>query len=225
MPECSEGHCPPVVQRGHSPLLRNDTTCLSVYLFVSAAPSLQFSFSPSFSLHQGRKPGYFSFLDPFSPAVWLFMLLAYLAVSCVLFLAARSIHYITHCTDSLQLTSVLTRHLSCWTRVACHIMEFFLPYIIFCGQFDRNWKTGGDLNDITEVHYCAAAWPQGYFMVPVSTHQAKPLRVVQPSPVSARAQGHVGEPVHSWKQPVVPCWRLHAAGIRDNAQSSVHQMC
>ncbi|XP_016161060.1 PREDICTED: glutamate receptor ionotropic, kainate 5-like, partial [Ficedula albicollis] len=37
---------------------------------------------------QGRKPGYFSFLDPFSPAVWLFMLLAYLAVSCVLFLAA-----------------------------------------------------------------------------------------------------------------------------------------
>lgn len=38
---------------------------------------------------QGRKPGYFSFLDPFSPAVWLFMLLAYLAVSCVLFLAAR----------------------------------------------------------------------------------------------------------------------------------------
>lgn len=42
----------------------------------------------TFSL-QGRKPGYFSFLDPFSPAVWLFMLLAYLAVSCVLFLAAR----------------------------------------------------------------------------------------------------------------------------------------
>ena len=39
--------------------------------------------------HQGRKPGYFSFLDPFSPAGWLFMLLAYLAVSCVLFLAAR----------------------------------------------------------------------------------------------------------------------------------------
>ncbi|XP_048007908.1 glutamate receptor ionotropic, kainate 5-like isoform X3 [Megalobrama amblycephala] len=37
----------------------------------------------------GRKPGYFSFLDPFSPAVWLFMLLAYLAVSCVLFLSAR----------------------------------------------------------------------------------------------------------------------------------------
>ena len=38
---------------------------------------------------QGRKPGYFSFLDPFSPGVWLFMLLAYLAVSCVLFLVAR----------------------------------------------------------------------------------------------------------------------------------------
>lgn len=44
--------------------------------------------------HQGRKPGYFSFLDPFSPAVWLFMLLAYLAVSCVLFLAARWVHYL-----------------------------------------------------------------------------------------------------------------------------------
>ncbi|KAF3692117.1 Glutamate receptor ionotropic, kainate 5 [Channa argus] len=40
-------------------------------------------------INRGRKPGYFSFLDPFSPAVWLFMLLAYLAVSCVLFLAAR----------------------------------------------------------------------------------------------------------------------------------------
>lgn len=41
------------------------------------------------SSFQGRKPGYFSFLDPFSPGVWLFMLLAYLAVSCVLFLVAR----------------------------------------------------------------------------------------------------------------------------------------
>ncbi|KTG43727.1 hypothetical protein cypCar_00044615 [Cyprinus carpio] len=40
-------------------------------------------------INRGRKPGYFSFLDPFSPAVWLFMLLAYLAVSCVLFLSAR----------------------------------------------------------------------------------------------------------------------------------------
>ncbi|ELK30299.1 Glutamate receptor, ionotropic kainate 4 [Myotis davidii] len=38
---------------------------------------------------KGRKPGYFSFLDPFSPGVWLFMLLAYLAVSCILFLVAR----------------------------------------------------------------------------------------------------------------------------------------
>lgn len=46
---------------------------------------------------QGRKPGYFSFLDPFSPAVWLFMLLAYLAVSCILFLAARY-HTVTQYT-------------------------------------------------------------------------------------------------------------------------------
>ncbi|NXQ24846.1 GRIK4 protein, partial [Alaudala cheleensis] len=42
---------------------------------------------------QGRRPGYFSFLDPFSPGVWLFMLLAYLAVSCVLFLVARLTPY------------------------------------------------------------------------------------------------------------------------------------
>uniref|UniRef100_A0A672J3T6 Glutamate receptor n=1 Tax=Salarias fasciatus TaxID=181472 RepID=A0A672J3T6_SALFA len=58
---------------------------------ISHCPPL-FIFHLSFSLvsrYQGRKPGYFSFLDPFSPAVWLFMLLAYLAVSCVLFLAAR----------------------------------------------------------------------------------------------------------------------------------------
>ncbi|XP_067910302.1 glutamate receptor ionotropic, kainate 4 isoform X2 [Heterodontus francisci] len=40
-------------------------------------------------ISRGRKPGYFSFLDPFSPGVWLFMVLAYLAVSCVLFLVAR----------------------------------------------------------------------------------------------------------------------------------------
>lgn len=45
--------------------------------------------SVCFCLFQGRRPGYFSFLDPFSPGVWLFMLLAYLAVSCVLFLVAR----------------------------------------------------------------------------------------------------------------------------------------
>ncbi|KAK7939903.1 hypothetical protein WMY93_003229 [Mugilogobius chulae] len=54
---------------------------------------LQTFYDPGISIlyrvHMGRKPGYFSFLDPFSPAVWLFMLLAYLAVSCVLFLAAR----------------------------------------------------------------------------------------------------------------------------------------
>uniref|UniRef100_A0A4W6CUZ2 Glutamate receptor n=1 Tax=Lates calcarifer TaxID=8187 RepID=A0A4W6CUZ2_LATCA len=43
--------------------------------------------------HHGRRPGYFSFLDPFSPGVWLFMLLAYLAVSCVLFLVARLTPY------------------------------------------------------------------------------------------------------------------------------------
>uniref|UniRef100_A0A8C2GGX2 Glutamate receptor n=1 Tax=Cyprinus carpio TaxID=7962 RepID=A0A8C2GGX2_CYPCA len=52
-------------------------------------PFMNLGISILYRFHIGRKPGYFSFLDPFSPAVWLFMLLAYLAVSCVLFLAAR----------------------------------------------------------------------------------------------------------------------------------------
>lgn len=94
---CSEGHCPPVVQRRHSvrdmtPRFLTHCTFLSLLLHPSISP-LHFVSLPS--VHQGRKPGYFSFLDPFSPAVWLFMLLAYLAVSCVLFLAARSIHFLT----------------------------------------------------------------------------------------------------------------------------------
>ncbi|KAM6959482.1 glutamate receptor ionotropic, kainate 5 [Aplochiton taeniatus] len=52
-------------------------------------PFMSLGISILYRVQMGRKPGYFSFLDPFSPAVWLFMLLAYLAVSCVLFLAAR----------------------------------------------------------------------------------------------------------------------------------------
>ncbi|XP_074836753.1 glutamate receptor ionotropic, kainate 5 isoform X2 [Carettochelys insculpta] len=52
-------------------------------------PFMTLGISILYRVHLGRKPGYFSFLDPFSPAVWLFTLLAYLAVSCVLFLAAR----------------------------------------------------------------------------------------------------------------------------------------
>ncbi|KAM3872859.1 glutamate receptor ionotropic, kainate 5 isoform 2-T2 [Diretmus argenteus] len=52
-------------------------------------PFMTLGISILYRVQHGRKPGYFSFLDPFSPAVWLFMLLAYLAVSCVLFLAAR----------------------------------------------------------------------------------------------------------------------------------------
>ncbi|XP_078389622.1 glutamate receptor ionotropic, kainate 5-like [Cetorhinus maximus] len=51
-------------------------------------PFMTLGISILYRMHMGRKPGYFSFLDPFSPAVWLFMLLGYLAVSCVLFLAA-----------------------------------------------------------------------------------------------------------------------------------------
>ncbi|XP_034730447.1 glutamate receptor ionotropic, kainate 5 isoform X1 [Etheostoma cragini] len=52
-------------------------------------PFMTLGISILYRVQLSRKPGYFSFLDPFSPAVWLFMLLAYLAVSCVLFLAAR----------------------------------------------------------------------------------------------------------------------------------------
>ncbi|XP_059497300.1 glutamate receptor ionotropic, kainate 5 isoform X4 [Stegostoma tigrinum] len=56
-------------------------------------PFMTLGISILYRMHMGRKPGYFSFLDPFSPAVWLFMLLGYLAVSCVLFLAARMSPY------------------------------------------------------------------------------------------------------------------------------------
>ncbi|KAG9355790.1 hypothetical protein JZ751_000632, partial [Albula glossodonta] len=56
-------------------------------------PFMSLGISILYRVHLGRKPGYFSFLDPFSPAVWLFMLLAYLTVSCVLFLAARMSPY------------------------------------------------------------------------------------------------------------------------------------
>ncbi|XP_059813036.1 glutamate receptor ionotropic, kainate 4 isoform X2 [Hypanus sabinus] len=52
-------------------------------------PFMTLGISILYRVQMGRKPGYFSFLDPFSPGVWLFMVLAYLAVSCVLFLVAR----------------------------------------------------------------------------------------------------------------------------------------
>ncbi|XP_039620137.1 glutamate receptor ionotropic, kainate 4 isoform X5 [Polypterus senegalus] len=56
-------------------------------------PFMTLGISIMYKVHLGRRPGYFSFLDPFSPGVWLFMLLAYLAVSCVLFLVARLTPY------------------------------------------------------------------------------------------------------------------------------------
>ncbi|XP_051521209.1 glutamate receptor ionotropic, kainate 4-like isoform X1 [Myxocyprinus asiaticus] len=56
-------------------------------------PFMTLGISIMYRMHIGRRPGYFSFLDPFSPGVWLFMLLAYLAVSCVLFLVARLTPY------------------------------------------------------------------------------------------------------------------------------------
>lgn len=118
-------------------LFSNTPSCLSVCL--SVCPSVRLFLSicrVAPCVHQGRKPGYFSFLDPFSPAVWLFMLLAYLAVSCVLFLAARSIHYITHPSDSPQLASMFGRHLSRRARVTCH-----MTYTSCCRQFDTDPMT------------------------------------------------------------------------------------
>uniref|UniRef100_A0A8B9L1Y4 Glutamate receptor n=1 Tax=Astyanax mexicanus TaxID=7994 RepID=A0A8B9L1Y4_ASTMX len=56
-------------------------------------PFMTLGISIMYRVHMGRRPGYFSFLDPFSPGVWLFMLLAYLAVSCVLFLVRRLTPY------------------------------------------------------------------------------------------------------------------------------------
>ncbi|XP_060035877.1 glutamate receptor ionotropic, kainate 4 isoform X2 [Erinaceus europaeus] len=56
-------------------------------------PFMTLGISILYRVHMGRRPGYFSFLDPFSPGVWLFMLLAYLAVSCILFLVARLTPY------------------------------------------------------------------------------------------------------------------------------------
>ena len=37
----------------------------------------------------GTNPGVFSFLNPLSPDIWLYILLACLGVSCVLFVIAR----------------------------------------------------------------------------------------------------------------------------------------
>ncbi|EGW02463.1 Glutamate receptor, ionotropic kainate 2 [Cricetulus griseus] len=37
----------------------------------------------------GTNPGVFSFLNPLSPDIWMYILLAYLGVSCVLFVIAR----------------------------------------------------------------------------------------------------------------------------------------
>lgn len=99
----------------------------------------------------------------------------------------------------------------------CHRLKFLTLYNLPYGLTGTEWLIG-------RGHYCDAVCLHG-FTVPVFFHQIKPLRVVQPSPVPARAQRHAGESVHARKQPVVPCWRLHAAGIRDNAQSLVHQMC
>ncbi|KAG6934526.1 glutamate receptor ionotropic, kainate 5-like [Chelydra serpentina] len=37
----------------------------------------------------GTNPGVFSFLNPLSPDIWMYVLLACLGVSCVLFVIAR----------------------------------------------------------------------------------------------------------------------------------------
>ncbi|KAG8538297.1 hypothetical protein GDO81_022893, partial [Engystomops pustulosus] len=55
--------------------------------------------------------------------------------------------------------------------------------------------------------------------------QTEPLRVVQPAPLSPGAAPHPGEPVHPGEQPVVSCWRVHAAGVGGHAPGAVHTLC
>ncbi|NWV03422.1 GRIK3 protein, partial [Ptilonorhynchus violaceus] len=44
----------------------------------------------------GTNPSVFSFLNPLSPDIWMYILLAYLGVSCVLFVIARPNHIYIH---------------------------------------------------------------------------------------------------------------------------------
>ncbi|KAL0994606.1 hypothetical protein UPYG_G00124760 [Umbra pygmaea] len=56
-------------------------------------PFMTLGISILYTANMTRQPGYWSFLEPFSPGVWLFMLLAYLIVSCVLFLVTKLTPY------------------------------------------------------------------------------------------------------------------------------------
>ncbi|KAJ7996851.1 hypothetical protein DPEC_G00222810 [Dallia pectoralis] len=56
-------------------------------------PFMTLGISIMYTAHMTHPPSYWSFLDPFSPGILLFVLLAYLVVSCVLFLVARLTPY------------------------------------------------------------------------------------------------------------------------------------
>ncbi|KAG7261572.1 hypothetical protein CRUP_002101 [Coryphaenoides rupestris] len=52
-------------------------------------PFMMLGISILYRKPNGTNPGVFSFLNPLSPDIWMYILLAYLGVSCVLFVIAR----------------------------------------------------------------------------------------------------------------------------------------
>ncbi|XP_054879157.1 glutamate receptor ionotropic, kainate 2 isoform X2 [Poeciliopsis prolifica] len=59
-------------------------------------PFMTLGISILFRKPNGTNPGVFSFLNPLSPDIWMYILLAYLGVSCVLFVIARFSPYEWH---------------------------------------------------------------------------------------------------------------------------------
>ncbi|CAB1334131.1 unnamed protein product, partial [Coregonus sp. 'balchen'] len=77
----------------------------------------------------GTNPGVFSFLNPLSPDIWMYILLAYLGVSCVLFVIARPSQASTglqHCLSVLLVLNTSEINVCmCVFSVDCHR---FSPY-------------------------------------------------------------------------------------------------
>ncbi|TRY56884.1 hypothetical protein DNTS_028950, partial [Danionella cerebrum] len=71
----------------------------------------------------GTNPGVFSFLNPLSPDIWMYILLAYLGVSCVLFVIAR-LTYLSFIFPSVYLVPGIKLHLC----VFCVARHRFSPY-------------------------------------------------------------------------------------------------
>ncbi|KAF0022694.1 hypothetical protein F2P81_025086 [Scophthalmus maximus] len=85
----------------------------------------------------GTNPGVFSFLNPLSPDIWMYILLAYLGVSCVLFVIARAAPESSKCFSDLQVqvsrcglsgSELMPKALS--TRIVGGIWWFFTLIII-----------------------------------------------------------------------------------------------